>query len=75
MPVADGHRKLIRHDIVKREALLLADLLSGKDDLVPTGDICCDFHPRWNRDGSAMPFDSMREEQRHVHAMDMRDAG
>ena len=72
-PDADGYRKLMLYDIRTRKGLLLADLFSGKDDRLPSGDIRCDLHPRWNRDGSAISFDSTHEGHRHVYTMDMKD--
>lgn len=34
-------------------------------------DLRCDLHPRWNRDGSMISFDSTHEGQRGVYVIDM----
>jgi hypothetical protein len=34
----------------------------------------CDLHPRWNRDGTQVCFDSAHEGERQVYAIDVRDA-
>ncbi|NHN31904.1 hypothetical protein [Paenibacillus agricola] len=36
-------------------------------------DIRCDLHPRWNREGTGITFDSMHEGSRHIYAMDLRE--
>ena len=36
-----------------------------------TGEIRCDLHPRWSRDGTWISFDSIHEGQRHVYLMDV----
>lgn len=38
------------------------------------GDLRCDLHPRWSRDGSRICFDSTHEGQRQVYIVDVRDA-
>lgn len=37
-----------------------------------SGDIRCDLHPRWNRTGTAISFDSIHEGQRHVYYADLK---
>ncbi|MBD2863541.1 TolB family protein [Paenibacillus oceani] len=37
------------------------------------GDIRCDLHPRWNRTGTAISFDSAHEGRRRVYVMDLRE--
>ena len=73
-PDAEGYRKLILFDIRRKQGLLLADLYSGRDDSLPSGDIRCDLHPRWNRDGSAISFDSTHEGRRHVYTMNLKES-
>ena len=41
-----------------------------KDFLI---DLRCDLHPRWNRAGTAISFDSIHEGQRHVYRMDLQE--
>ncbi len=60
-PDAEGYRKLLLYDIRKKKGMLLAELFSGKNALISSEDIRCDLHPRWNRDGSAISFDSTHE--------------
>jgi hypothetical protein len=36
-----------------------------------TGEIRCDLHPRWSRDGSQVCFDSAHEGQRQVYVADV----
>jgi hypothetical protein len=70
-PDADGYRKLLLYDIPKKKGLLLADLFSCKNEFLANEDLRCDLHPRWNRDGSTISFDSVHEGHRHVYLMDL----
>jgi hypothetical protein len=36
-------------------------------------EIRCDLHPRWNRDGTQICFDSAHEGERQLYVMDIRD--
>ncbi len=66
-PDADCYRKLLIYDTLRRRAIPLAELYS-----VPTPqDARCDLHPRWNRDGSSISFDSTHEGERAVYTMDV----
>ena len=38
-----------------------------------SGDIRCDLHPRWNRSGTAISFDSIHEGQRHIYCADLNE--
>ncbi len=70
-PDADGYRRLLLYDTCANTGTLLADLLSVKRAFQPEEDIRCDLHPRWNRDGTAISFDSVHEGSRHVYAMSL----
>ena len=37
------------------------------------GEIRCDLHPRWNRDGTRVCFDSMHEGPRQIYEIDVSD--
>jgi hypothetical protein len=47
--------------------------LSMKERKFITGELRCDFHPRWNRDGSAICFDALDEETgtRQMHLVEL----
>jgi hypothetical protein len=59
--------------------LILYDLRSGRRTDIGrfysppeiTGEIRCDLHPRWSRDGRQVCFDSAHEGHRQVHAADV----
>ncbi len=72
-PDADGYRRLLLYDLRKGKGYLLAELLSAKERELPHGDVRCDLHPRWNRDGSAISFDSIHESHRHIYWMALKD--
>jgi hypothetical protein len=36
-----------------------------------SGEIRCDLHPRWNRDGTQVCFDSIHEGERQIYVMDV----
>ncbi|MCK5525736.1 MAG: hypothetical protein KAJ05_01210, partial [Candidatus Latescibacteria bacterium] len=37
------------------------------------GEIRCDLHPRWSRDGRQVCFDSIHEETRQIYVMDVAE--
>lgn len=72
-PNADGYRKIFLYDLAKQEGVVLAELLSEALASVDCVDIRCDLHPSWNRDGTAITFDSVHEGHRHIYWMDVRE--
>ncbi len=50
--------------------------LSMKENKFITGELRCDFHPRWNRDGTAICFDALDTETgtRQMHLVEFSDA-
>lgn len=70
-PDAEGYRQLLLYDLQRNKGMLLARLFSTRNQFLPSGDARCDLHPRWNRDGTAISFDSTHEWHRHVYGMDL----
>ncbi|WP_127585692.1 hypothetical protein [Paenibacillus koleovorans] len=66
-PGKDRMRQLLVYDLESRKGIRLGNFYS-----YPTaaGDIRCDLHPRWNRSGSAISFDSSHEGHRSVYVID-----
>lgn len=64
----EGYRKLFLYDVNKKKGITLASYYSYPN--LET-DIRCDFHPRWNRSGNVITFDSIHEGQRHIYSMDL----
>ncbi|TMV49964.1 hypothetical protein FE783_10340 [Paenibacillus mesophilus] len=69
-PDQDSVRHLYIYDLKSRKGMTLGSYYSPPSI---TGDIRCDLHPRWNRAGTMITFDSAHEGQRHVYAMDLRE--
>ncbi|MFZ2656699.1 MAG: hypothetical protein WAX69_17325 [Victivallales bacterium] len=69
----EGYRKLLLYDLRKRSVTTLAKVYSGNVSHLATPDIRCDLHPRWNRDGIAISFDSIHEGHRNVYWMDLKE--
>jgi Tol biopolymer transport system component len=68
-PDADGYRHLYVYSLKNKRGVTLGSYYSLPDI---EGDIRCDLHPRWNRAGTHISFDSIHEGKRHVYAMDLR---
>lgn len=64
----EGYRKLYLYDIRKKKGITLASYYAYPELEM---DIRCDFHPRWNRSGNAITFDSLHEGRRHIYSMDL----
>lgn len=83
-PQVSGDRRWLLTDTypdgLRRQSILLYDLCnSRRHELlrlrVPqrfNGDLRCDFHPRWNRDFSAICFDSAHPGVRSLCTLDLR---
>lgn len=70
-PDGDGYRRLYAYDLRKKKGVTLATVRSERIGRLFSVDLRCDLHPRWNRDGSAISFDSVHEGHRHVYWMDL----
>ncbi|TBL76508.1 hypothetical protein [Paenibacillus thalictri] len=77
-PDANDYRHLYLYNVAKGKGLTLASYYSEPKLNRAVGDsgtdIRCDLHPRWNRTGTGISFDSMHEGQRHIYDMDLRQA-
>ena len=69
-PNRDNHRTLM---LYRPEDDTRVDI--GEFYTMPeaTGEIRCDLHPRWNRDGTQVCFDSTHEGERQVYTLDVAD--
>lgn len=70
-PDEEGYRRLLLYNLKEGKGYTLARLLSLKKSMQISDEIRCDLHPRWNRDGSMISFDSIHEGVRHVYRMDL----
>lgn len=64
----DIHRPLGIMDLKTEETTLLGRYFSVESSCI---DIRCDLHPRWNRDGSAITFDSTHEGYRGIYMINL----
>jgi len=69
-PTVDRYRKLFIYDLAQGRAITLGEFYA---DPAIDGDIRCDLHPRWNRSGTAISFDSIHEGYRGVYLMDVSE--
>lgn len=69
-PDKDSVRHLYVYDLKRRKGTTLGSYFSPPSI---TGDIRCDLHPRWNRAGTMITFDSAHEGHRYVYAIDLRE--
>lgn len=67
-PGPDGYRYLYVYDVAQQAGKTLGRFYS---DPKSTRDIRCDLHPRWNRHGDTISFDSTHEGFRGVYTMDL----
>jgi hypothetical protein len=70
-PDALGYRALYVYDTRRG---LHTDLGSYFSPPRMTGELRCDLHPRWSRDGRQICFDSAHEDSRQIYVMDVSPA-
>lgn len=64
----EGYRNLYLYDRLNKKGIILATYYSYPE---LDKDIRCDLHPRWDRSGKVLTFDSLHEGQRHIYSMDV----
>lgn len=69
-PDKNSMRHLYVYDLTRKRGVTLGSYYAPPHI---AGDIRCDLHPRWNRAGTAISFDSAHEGRRHVYSMDLRE--
>ena len=67
-PVAEPYRTLILYDLQADRRVDIGRFYSPPEI---TGEIRCDLHPRWNRDGTQICFDSVHEGHRQLYIVDV----
>jgi Tol biopolymer transport system component len=68
-PDDEHYRSLYLYDLKEKRGIKLGAYYSMPE---LEGDIRCDLHPRWNRHGTGISFDSTHEGRRHVYSLDLR---
>jgi hypothetical protein len=66
-PNDKGFRKLMAFHLNSGNVVPLGNFYSDPE---LTGEIRCDLHPRWSRDGSRICFDSTHEKNRQIYVLD-----
>ena len=67
-PRQEPYRRLLLWDLQDYRRVDIGQFYSPP---VITGEIRCDLHPRWNRDGTQVCFDSVHEGHRQVYVTDV----
>ncbi|TBL75334.1 hypothetical protein [Paenibacillus thalictri] len=67
-PDNQSYRHLYVYDLAGRKGIKLGSFYS---DPGAKGDHRCDLHPRWNRAGTGISFDSTHEGRRHMYFADI----
>ncbi len=70
-PDAQGFRTLILYDLQEQRRIDLGRFYAMPDRA--SGEIRCDLHPRWSRDGRSICFDSVHEGSRQIYVMEVAD--
>ena len=70
-PDKEGKRTLILFDPERERRIDIGKFYAMPDEI--TGEIRCDLHPRWSRDGKKVCFDSVHEGTRQIYAIDVED--
>ncbi|MEW6752907.1 MAG: hypothetical protein AB1505_18290 [Candidatus Latescibacterota bacterium] len=65
----EGKRTLVLWDLERGERTDVGRFFAIPERI--TGEIRCDLHPRWSRDGRQVCFDSVHEGTRQVYVMDV----
>jgi hypothetical protein len=61
---------LMLYNIERDEKIMLGEF---HHDEIYTGDVRCDLHPRWSRDGQVITFDSVHGDTRQIYLVDVSD--
>jgi hypothetical protein len=72
-PDKQRYRHLYLYHIAERKGVKLGSYYADPFFTRTGADTRCDLHPRWNRAGTAISFDSVHENQRHLYYMDLKD--
>lgn len=77
-PDKNHYRKLILYDINKDKRIDIGKFYSLPDKNYTTdpnwdlSNLRCDLHPRWNRNGTQICFDSVHEGNRQIYILDIK---
>lgn len=69
-PDKEHFRTLILYNVERNERIDVGRFYSPPE---VTGELRCDLHPRWNRDGTQVCFDSAHEGVRQMYIMDVKE--
>ncbi|MFE5318022.1 hypothetical protein ACFQ88_04830 [Paenibacillus sp. NPDC056579] len=67
-PDTDSYRHLYLYHLAHKRGVTLGSFYSQPHI---NGDIRCDLHPRWNRAGTAISFDSTHEGHRRIYTVNV----
>jgi hypothetical protein len=66
--VIEGKRRVY---VMERDTENVHEVATFDNPLEINGNIRCDPHPRWNRDGTQLSFDGLGEHGRQVYVVDV----
>ena len=69
----DNQRNLYLYQNQQRKGYRIGNYYADPRLYQISRDIRCDLHPRWNRSGTAISFDSVHEGTRQIYLMDVRE--